>query len=308
MVAHQVAGWCRRAVHRAGRRPGIGERLERPVEGVQHAIELHAHLEGERPAGVVVGRHRRPARIRDVVGVLLRLEHVEHVRPERLRRLHHERPGGIAAALHGEIRRGTLHGDAGREQRAGKLHRGQEVGLVGRQDVAARIALPRVAEDALEDLGRHRASTARIGPGRLNPSRHRGPRVAAPALDGVAPHPVDVEEQRFAVARREVEHRAVGGHRVFDRLAEPPRLRRNRIRQIAARQLALGHERNRGGRRPADRLGEKADLIVEVGGGPQAAVPPGRVAGAAARRHPGLAFGGEARLHRRADQVDAGRE
>ena len=37
--------------------------LERAVETVEHAIELHAHLKGQRPAGDVVGRRRRPAGI-----------------------------------------------------------------------------------------------------------------------------------------------------------------------------------------------------------------------------------------------------
>ena len=43
--------------NRAGRRlREVGERLERPVEAVEDAIELHAHLERERVAGVVVRR------------------------------------------------------------------------------------------------------------------------------------------------------------------------------------------------------------------------------------------------------------
>ena len=54
------------------------------------------------------------------------------------------------------------------------------------------------------------------------------PVVRAAALDRVLAHPVDVEQEVFAMLRGEVEHRAVGGHRVVDRLAEVPRLRRDR--------------------------------------------------------------------------------
>jgi hypothetical protein len=67
-----------------------GHTLERAVKAVEQAIELHTHLKRERPPGTVVGRRRRSTRVRDVIGMILRLEHVEHVRPERLRSLHHE--------------------------------------------------------------------------------------------------------------------------------------------------------------------------------------------------------------------------
>ena len=89
-----VAPW------RAGDAPGghaefVGHALERPVEGLEDAVELHAHLEGERPAGAVVGRNRRAARVLEVVRMILRLEHVEHVRAKCLRRLHDERAGRV---------------------------------------------------------------------------------------------------------------------------------------------------------------------------------------------------------------------
>ena len=45
----------------------LGHLLERAGDRLEHAIELHAHLERERPAGVVVGPGRRRARIREVV-------------------------------------------------------------------------------------------------------------------------------------------------------------------------------------------------------------------------------------------------
>ena len=78
-----------------GLRHGSGRRrcescdlLERALKRIEDAVELHAHLIGERPTGVVVRRDGRAAGIREVVGIVLRLEHVEPVGPERLRALH----------------------------------------------------------------------------------------------------------------------------------------------------------------------------------------------------------------------------
>ena len=59
---------------------------QRPVEAVSTRVELHAHLEGERPAGGVVGAVGGPP-VREIVGVVLRFEQVDHVRTKRLRRL-----------------------------------------------------------------------------------------------------------------------------------------------------------------------------------------------------------------------------
>ncbi len=53
-----------------------------------------------RPARVVVKRNRQTARILEVVGMILRLEHVEHERTERLRALHYERSGRIRRPAH----------------------------------------------------------------------------------------------------------------------------------------------------------------------------------------------------------------
>ena len=58
--------------------------LERAVEAVENAVELHGHLERERPAGRCRRADRRAAGIGEIVGVVLRLEHVEHVGAERL--------------------------------------------------------------------------------------------------------------------------------------------------------------------------------------------------------------------------------
>ena len=59
---------------------------ERGVEAIQDAVELHAHLIGQRPARVVVRRDRRAAWILKIVRVVLRFEHVHDMGPECLSR------------------------------------------------------------------------------------------------------------------------------------------------------------------------------------------------------------------------------
>ena len=73
--------------------------------------------------------------------MILRLEHIEHMRPERLCRPHDERPGRVPHATRGERRRGAMYGDARLQQRIDKLRGGGKVGLVRRDDVAAGVAV-----------------------------------------------------------------------------------------------------------------------------------------------------------------------
>ena len=68
------------------------------VNAVEDPVELHAHLIGERPPGDVVRRSGRRAGIWKDIRMHLRLEHVHHVGPERLRRGDHERAGRILLA------------------------------------------------------------------------------------------------------------------------------------------------------------------------------------------------------------------
>ena len=82
--------------------------------------------------------------------MILRLEHVEHVRSKRLRRLHDERAGRIALVASLERGGRAMDRHSRLEQRIDELRRGQEVGLIGWQDVAACVAMGRVAELALE--------------------------------------------------------------------------------------------------------------------------------------------------------------
>ncbi len=212
-----------------------------------------------------------------------------------------------------------MHRQPGANHDVDELRRGEEVALVGGDHVGARVTPLGLLQQVVV-LRRHRRRPAaghgaRVGGVDLHrlgdlglhlgdPLRIHRPGVGAALADRVPPHHVDVVEQRLAVALGEVEHRVVGGDRVVDRLAEVPRLRRDRRRQIAARQQAIRHEADLLGRRVADALGEQADLVVEVRHGAEAAVPPGRVVGARPRRDARLALLVEARVHRRAHLVE----
>ena len=84
-----------------------------------------------------------------------------------------------------------------------------------------------------------------------------------------------------------------------------PFLRRNRHWQASRAQLAIGHQRHANGRRIADRLGENADLIVEVAHGAHATVPPGAVVRACAEGEAGLVLEHEPMIQRSAHEVEA---
>ncbi len=131
-----------------------------------------------------------------------------------------------------------------------------------------------------------------------------GPGILAAALDGIAAHAVNVVEKVLAIFRSEIQHGAIRGHGVFDRLAEMPGLRRDGKRLVAGRQLALGNERKLEGRGAADGFGEQSDHVVEISGGAKTAVVPGGIGRAAAHDGAGLAFGDEAAVHGRAHQFD----
>ena len=117
--------------------------------------------------------------------MVLRLEHVEHVGAERLRRLHDVRPRGIRLAGDREVGRGAVDLDAGPEQGVDELRRRQEVRLVRRHDVPARVTARRVVEEAGELRGPARVPLGRLGhpaaapPRPPRPTRLR-PRPAGP--------------------------------------------------------------------------------------------------------------------------------
>ena len=193
-VVHNVAASVGGSGHHAGHwsRDDVGDELEGAVEAVHDAIELDAHLPRQRPAGVVVRRGRRRARVGEVVRMLLLFEHVEHVRTKRLSALHHVGSLRVPGAGDREVRARSVDVHTTVEQRVDEFRRGQEVALVRRNDEAARVAIRRIAQDALTVLSS--AAGHRVG-GRVDLERHRGPRVGVATRDRVGAHLPDVEQQ-----------------------------------------------------------------------------------------------------------------
>ena len=201
------------------------ETLERAVEPVENAVVLDAHLHRQRPAGIVVRRCRRRAREREVVRVILRLEHVEHVRTERLRRLHHVRAGEVLLSAGGKSGGGAVHDNARLLKRDKELLRREQVRLVAGNHIAARQPHVRRAEQ-LEVLllrARRAATTtkvcgcervercsatstatagtaAKLGLGVREHRRRHDPAVLGAELDLVAAHLVDVPEVHIAIS------------------------------------------------------------------------------------------------------------
>src|SRR5207247_7773955 len=58
------------------------ELLEWAIEPIENAVELHTHLKSQCPARDVVRRCRRRAWVCEIVGMILRLEHIEDLGPE----------------------------------------------------------------------------------------------------------------------------------------------------------------------------------------------------------------------------------
>ena len=260
--------------------------------------------------------------------MILRFEHVEHVRAERLVGHHHPRAGRKRLAVGIERRSGPMHLNAGVLQRLDELGRRRKIVLRAAQDIRARVTVLRLPEfghvaivgDRTADV-RCRAAARSTGTIRFGARRrtilrdlrdHRihtlgrdRPVVLRPVLDLVGPHHPAIEQERFTIARGEIEERVVRRDRVIDRLPEMPFLRRNRHRQASRAQLAIGYERDADRRRITDRLGENADLIVVIAHGAHATVPPSAVVRAGAEREPRLVLQHEAMVERGTDQVEA---
>src|SRR5687768_1789967 len=302
------------------------DRRKWAIEAVEDPVELDSHLIRERPPGVVIRRNGRTARILEVVRVILRLEHVEHVRPEGLRRLHDVGSSGVALAAYVEGRRGAVDRHADLDQRVDELRRGREVWLIRRQDVATRIPLLRRAQcapvlhgktartdpaAALRVRTRRLVALCAVGAGRreanaLDVRGGYGPVIPASTLDGVPSHLVDVVEELLAVPRGDVEHGLVRRDGIVHGLTELPRARRHRCHEIAARQLPLREEGNLDRRRIADRLREQPNHVVEVHRRPEPAIPPRGIVRASPRCGARLLLEHETIVHRRTDEVDAG--
>ena len=111
------------------------------VELVEDAVETDAHLIGEGIAGDVIGRLGRAARIFGIVRMILRLEHVEDMGAIRLRRAHDIGSRRIGLAAGAERGIGALDFDPGLDEGVEEGDGGRQVGLVGGDDIGARIAL-----------------------------------------------------------------------------------------------------------------------------------------------------------------------
>jgi hypothetical protein len=92
--------------------------------------------------------------------MILRLEHVQHVWPERLRRLHNVRARRIGFPRDRKGRGRTMHDDAIPDECVHELRRGREVRLIGRQNEPARITRLGFAQKCLELFDGRAASTA----------------------------------------------------------------------------------------------------------------------------------------------------
>ena len=263
----------------------VRDLLEGAAERLQDPIELDAHLVRQRPAGVVVRRSWWRAGIRDDVGMILRLEHVNHVRPKRLRGQHDERSRCVALVRNLEVARGPMDGHVHFAERVHEFDRGGEVWLARGNDVATRVAPFRTSQlrpgfrvgvgcattaaSAASCLG----EPVLLRNGRVA-SRRRRPGVLAATLDRTLSHLPDVEQQGLAVPRGVVDDRTVERDRVIHRLPEAPLLRCDRIGQVAVGQLPRQDERDTHRRRAADGLREDGDDVVEVAGVPDPTVPP----------------------------------
>ena len=203
--------------------------------------------------------------------MVLRFEHVQNVRAERLSRLDHVGACRVALAGNGELRRRAMNGDAVFNQRVDELRGGQEIRLIGGNDVAPRIPQHRIAQGVVvsgwncsASAGRHAVlRDLRFHAGHA--ARRVCPRVAVSALDRIHTHAVNTEEKPILISRCVIKDGAVCRDRIVDRLPEmPPRLRGNRVRQIVFRKRLLRHKWNLDGRGAAHRFRQQADLVMEI--------------------------------------------
>ena len=261
-MADEVASRCAAdAGDGAGERDGeVGlDGCEGTGEGFGVAVEVDAHLEGEGPAGGVIGPVGRAAGVGEVVGVVLRLEHVEHLRAEGLRGENDVGARGIVLAVDVKGSAGLLDFDAGLHEAVDELGRGGEVGLVGGDDVAARVLLRGVVEDLVVEfggdaLGAWAGGVAGVGreyAGAVDVCAALfgfgfegfdafgcdGPVVFAAVLNGVFAHQIEVVEEVGALAGGIVEHGAVVGLLIGDGGGVVPELRLDGIDKVVARKL-----------------------------------------------------------------------
>ena len=252
---------------------GGGDRVDLFELGFERFLDLDAgdaHLEGQGPGRVVVGRDGRPAGVLPHVGVLLFLEQGPGVGLVGLSRLDHERAGAVKSAPGDEVGPGLMDLDAARFQDLEHLERRRIVPLKGRDDESVGLTLV--------DL-----------------------------LDGVLVHLVKIEEEVFLVQAGRLDHALRQDELVVDDVAEPPPAARPGVDEVhpffvvAIRDL-VRFDVDRGGGPDRGGFAEDADDIVEPGRVVAGADPPGRVGAAVDDAAQAVLL--EVVAHLRADQVD----
>jgi len=186
-----------------------------PVKGSSSRSNWNAHLEGEGPAGGIVGAVRWASGVGKVVGVVLGLEHVEDVRAVGLSAEDDVRVFGVVFACDFESRRWLAEFLRPLFMRAlTNFVCGGEVGLAGGEDVAARVALGGIMQDFFVEVGWRCARVFEGGCGGAfgglclaasasRASMRLGVTVqesSLPAFDGVLRHAVGVVEEVLALA------------------------------------------------------------------------------------------------------------
>ena len=112
-MTKKVAGRRRNLRDRSGWRLHFGsEFLEWTVKGLENTIKFHAHLIRERPAGAVIRRCGRCARVFEIIRVILRFKHVQNMWAERLRGFYNVGAGGVAFSADRERRGCAVNRDA----------------------------------------------------------------------------------------------------------------------------------------------------------------------------------------------------
>ena len=133
-----------RAEPLAGRDDGGGGRVELFEAGLERHLDLvagDAHLQGQGPARVVIGRDGRAAGVLAKVGIFLLFEERPGVGLVGLGHEDDERAGRIEPAAGDEFRRGPVDLDAAVHQDVEHLHRGRRVVLRRGDDEGVGLAL-----------------------------------------------------------------------------------------------------------------------------------------------------------------------
>ena len=191
------------------------------------------------------------------------------MRPESLSGADHIRTGRVGNSTDFEVDICLFDSDSALDQDVDELGRRQEIGLVRRNDVSPGIPHFRPAQ-LIESL---------VGiipkiPYLFDTVRRDRPAVPVATLDGIHPHPPDVEQQRVTKSRSDIKNGSIRRDGILHRLCEMPRLGLDRQGIIPAWNLQVEIEPNLNRRRAADRLGQETDHVMEIGTRAETSVPP----------------------------------